>query len=79
MLRDYWQVSVGKLESITFGLPADVRARIINPPENFSVTGDRAAALVAAPGGPANVLQVDACMTRLRLSLANPAAVERRG
>jgi iron complex outermembrane receptor protein len=36
-LTSYWQVDRNHLEQILFGLPADVRARILNPPENYSV------------------------------------------
>jgi iron complex outermembrane receptor protein len=36
-LTSYWQVDRDKLEQIYFGLPASVRARIINPPENYSI------------------------------------------
>jgi iron complex outermembrane receptor protein len=36
-LTSYWQVDRSKLEEIMFGLPASVRARIINPPENYSI------------------------------------------
>src|SRR5438067_2917198 len=36
-LTSYWQVDRSALERIMFGLPASVRARIINPPENYSI------------------------------------------
>jgi iron complex outermembrane recepter protein len=36
-LNQYWQVDRHKLEEIMFGLPESVRARIINPPENYSI------------------------------------------
>ena len=36
----------------------------------------RGADFLAALGGPANVRTVDACMTRLRLTMADPAAVD---
>src|SRR3990170_2017506 len=36
----------------------------------------RGADFLAALGGPANVRSVDACMTRLRLTMADPAAVD---
>jgi iron complex outermembrane receptor protein len=36
-LTNYWQVDRNALEQIMFGLPASVRARIINPPENYSI------------------------------------------
>ena len=36
-LTSYWQVDRNALEQIMFGLPASVRARIINPPENYSI------------------------------------------
>jgi len=38
--------------------------------------GDRAAALIAALGGAGNLRKVDACTTRLRLDLADPARVD---
>jgi PTS system N-acetylglucosamine-specific IIC component len=37
---------------------------------------DRARAMIAALGGPANLRAVDACTTRLRLSIADPSAVD---
>lgn len=36
-LRRYWTVDRRKLQDIFFGQPAQNRARILNPPENFSV------------------------------------------
>lgn len=36
-LRRFWTVDRAKLQSIFNGLPANVRARIINPPENFDI------------------------------------------
>lgn len=36
-LTSYWQVDRRLLESIYNGLPASVRARVINPPENYSI------------------------------------------
>lgn len=36
-LRSYWQVDRKKLEDILNGLPASVRARVPNPPENYSI------------------------------------------
>jgi PTS system N-acetylglucosamine-specific IIC component len=44
-------------------------------PEVPAAAGERAAGLVAALGGAANLLTVDACTTRLRLTLADPARV----
>jgi PTS system N-acetylglucosamine-specific IIC component len=41
-----------------------------------SPASDRGAAFVAALGGAANLLSIDACTTRLRLMLADPAAVD---
>jgi PTS system N-acetylglucosamine-specific IIC component len=38
--------------------------------------GERGQRFVAALGGPANLKSVDACTTRLRLSLADPAAID---
>jgi PTS system N-acetylglucosamine-specific IIC component len=38
--------------------------------------GDRGAGFVGALGGAANIRTVDACMTRLRLDLADPAKVD---
>jgi iron complex outermembrane receptor protein len=37
-LTSYWQVDRDLLEQIYFGLPANIRARVINPPENYSIT-----------------------------------------
>ncbi|WP_380874365.1 PTS N-acetylglucosamine transporter subunit IIABC [Sphingomonas sp. DBB INV C78] len=39
-------------------------------------TGDRASGFIAALGGAANLTKVDACTTRLRLVLADPAKVD---
>lgn len=36
-LTSYFNVDRKKLEQIYFGLPASVRARILNPPENFTI------------------------------------------
>ena len=38
--------------------------------------GERGRRFVAALGGPSNLKSVDACTTRLRLSLADPAAID---
>jgi iron complex outermembrane recepter protein len=37
-LTSYWQVDRDLLEQIYFGQPESVRARVLNPPENFSIT-----------------------------------------
>lgn len=37
-LTSYWQVDRDLLEQILFGQPENVRARVINPPENYSIT-----------------------------------------
>jgi PTS system N-acetylglucosamine-specific IIC component len=50
--------------------PADASAPAAAP-----AGGERGAAFVAALGGAANLVRIDACTTRLRLVLANPAAV----
>ncbi|MEU9986216.1 PTS transporter subunit EIIC [Streptomyces sp. NPDC048045] len=42
-------------------------------------TASTAAAVLARVGGPANVLSVTHCMTRLRLGVADPAAVDEEG
>jgi N-acetylglucosamine PTS system EIICBA or EIICB component len=42
----------------------------------LAIASDRGAQFVAALGGPANLKSVDACTTRLRLDLADPAAVD---
>jgi PTS system N-acetylglucosamine-specific IIC component len=39
-------------------------------------TSDQASAMIAALGGPANLEAVDACTTRLRLTVANQGAVD---
>jgi len=36
-LTSYWQVDRNLLEQIFFGAPANTRARILNPPENYSI------------------------------------------
>ena len=36
-LRRFWTVDRDKLQSISNGLPASVRTRILNPPENFDI------------------------------------------
>jgi iron complex outermembrane recepter protein len=36
-LTRFWQVDRKKLEDIYFGLPENVRARILNPPENYAI------------------------------------------
>ena len=41
-----------------------------------AVAGSRGSQFVAALGGKANLQTVDACMTRLRLTLADPSAVD---
>ena len=39
--------------------------------------GSRAIAFVEALGGPANIVSIDACMTRLRLALVQPSVLDR--
>jgi iron complex outermembrane receptor protein len=53
-LTSYWQVDRDKLEQIMFGLPASVRARIINPPENFSINEKTYGGYVMAKFGGTN-------------------------
>ena len=45
-------------------------------PSAAAVPEDRALALIAALGGPGNLLAVDACTTRLRLDLADPTMAD---
>ena len=45
-------------------------------PRPTATSGDRGAQFVAALGGKANLLSVDACMTRLRLTLADTTAID---
>jgi PTS system N-acetylglucosamine-specific IIC component len=42
----------------------------------YAPMGERGQRFVAALGGPSNLKSVDACTTRLRLSLADPAAID---
>ncbi|HEX4739469.1 MAG TPA: N-acetylglucosamine-specific PTS transporter subunit IIBC [Allosphingosinicella sp.] len=44
-----------------------------------TVEGDRASGFIAALGGPANLKAVEACMTRLRLVLADTTTVDESG
>lgn len=46
------------------------------PAPHASAAGSRAEGIVAALGGPANLRTVDACTTRLRLTLADPALAD---
>jgi PTS system N-acetylglucosamine-specific IIC component len=50
-------------------------AEALAVPQAIAV-GARGAAFAAALGGPANLVTVDACTTRLRLVLADPTAVD---
>ena len=45
-------------------------------PRTTATQGNRGAQFVAALGGKANLLSVDACMTRLRLTLADTTAID---
>ncbi len=45
-------------------------------PADAALPGERARAFLAALGGPANLLSLDACATRLRLTVADQAAVD---
>ncbi len=45
-------------------------------PRPTATAGNRGAQFVAALGGKANLLSVDACMTRLRLTLADTTAID---
>ena len=57
----------------TPGRDAEPAAETVPAP---TLAGERAEALVAALGGRANLRAIDACMTRLRLDLADPALVD---
>ena len=59
-----------------FNLATPGRERIAEAPMAATVPEtERGQRLVAALGGPSNLNSVDACTTRLRLSLANPTAI----
>ena len=53
-LRNYFNVDRNKLEQILFGQPAAARARVLNPPENYSINektyGGYVMAKVGEPG-----------------------------
>jgi len=43
---------------------------------SLTAPGERALAFIAALGGPSNIISLDACTTRLRLTLADQSAVQ---
>lgn len=61
-----------------FGLatPGREPATAIDAVTMAIIPGDRPAGFVAALGGAANIVRIDACTTRLRLILHDPAAVD---
>ena len=62
---------------VRFDLPTPGREANDAPPSSPAVSGDaRAGAFVAALGGVANLRSIDACATRLRLAVADAAAID---
>ncbi len=61
---------------VRFDLPTPGREREAAPEAAVAVPDDEAEAFVAALGGRANLLEVEACTTRLRLRLQDAAAVD---
>lgn len=65
-----FRVAIVKLDLKTPGREADEIVPVATP------AGERGAAFVAALGGPANVREVGACTTRLRLTVSDQALVD---
>ncbi|HEY8004362.1 MAG TPA: N-acetylglucosamine-specific PTS transporter subunit IIBC [Phenylobacterium sp.] len=61
---------------VRFDLKTPGREAEAPAPVVATTAGDRARGFVNALGGPANLVSVDACTTRLRLVLADPAKVD---
>jgi N-acetylglucosamine PTS system EIICBA or EIICB component len=61
---------------VRFNLRTPGRDAVLEAPGNVPQAGTRAAAWVAALGGAANVHSVDACTTRLRLTVGAQASVD---
>jgi N-acetylglucosamine PTS system EIICBA or EIICB component len=59
-----------------FDLATPGRERIAETAAAMSLADDRGERFVAALGGPSNLKSIDACTTRLRLNLADPAAID---
>ena len=63
-----------------FNLATPGREPVADTPAEAPIaSGNRGAAFVAALGGGANLKSMDACTTRLRLTLVDPAAVDEPG
>lgn len=61
---------------VRFDLKTPGREVETDKPAGSGATGDQAAGLVLALGGAANLQSIDACTTRLRLILIDPAKVD---
>ncbi len=66
-----FRVAIARFDLKTPGREADVAE-----PVAHAVPADRGTAFVAALGGRANLVEIGACTTRLRLIVADPAAVD---
>ena len=53
-LRNYFNIDTGKLQQILFDQPAAARARIVNPPENYSINEKTYGGYVMAKVGTAD-------------------------
>jgi len=67
---------VFRLTIARFDLKTPGREPEVAPLATSAVSGDRAQGFITALGGPANLASVEACTTRLRLQLADPARVD---
>jgi PTS system N-acetylglucosamine-specific IIC component len=61
---------------VRFNLKTPGREMEVDKPAGSGTAGDQAAGLVLALGGAANLQSIDACTTRLRLILVDPAKVD---
>ena len=64
---------------LRFGLQTPGRETDMVEPAPAVPTGERAYAFIKALGGDSNVQTIDACTTRLRLKLVDPAAIDEAG
>ncbi len=66
---------------LRFDIPTPGRGDLVSAPESTEALAphEELAGWLAALGGPANLLEVDACTTRLRLRIADPASVDEAG
>lgn len=62
-----------------FDLKVPGREDVAAMPAASAAAGDRAIAYIEALGGRANLRSIDACTTRLRLNLADPAGLDEAG